>query len=120
AGSASDRTSSLPRTSALLCSMRSWRSVTGTDRVVKTKSVRETVFDMVRSLGLIAVIVGVTLIFVPGLLHPSKSQRIQAVDYANVLVGFRQVTGIAGLAPAQLSTVWKPTSESLTHKGSIA
>lgn len=99
---------------------RSWRSVTSSDSVVKPKSAKDTVFDMVRSLGLVAVVVAVSLIFVPGPLHPSKSQKIQAIDYANVVIGFHQVTGTAALVPISLSTDWKATSESLTHTGSVA
>jgi hypothetical protein len=93
--------------------------VTSTD-TVKSRSARDTLFDMVRSLGLIAVIVAVTLIFVPGLLHPSKSQKFQAVDYSNVAVGFRQVTGSTAFTPVGLSTAWKATSESLIHKDRYA
>jgi len=93
--------------------------VTSTD-VVKPKSAKDTMFDMVRSLGLIAVILAVTLLFVPGLLHPSKSQRVQPVDYSDVVIGFKQVTGQLAYAPTNLPTTWKATSRSLTHKGSYA
>jgi hypothetical protein len=93
--------------------------VTSTD-VAKPKSAKDVIFDMVRSLGLILVILAMTLIFVPGLLHPSKSQQVQAVDYSDVVIGFKQVTGQLADVPANLPTTWKATSRSLTHKGSYA
>jgi hypothetical protein len=61
---------------------------------------------MVRSLGLIAVIVAVSLIFVPGLLHPSKSQRFPAADVSDYLTGFRQISGRAALAPRPVPKGW--------------
>jgi len=69
---------------------------------------------MVRSLGLIIVIVAVTLIFVPGLLHPSKSQQFPAVNYSDDAAGFRQVTGEAALTPQPVPSGWKANAEDLT------
>lgn len=83
--------------------------------VVKTKSAKDTIFDMVRSLGLIVVILGLTLLFVPGLLHPSKSQRVQPVDFSPVVIGFHQVNGIDALVPAQVPSGWTATSQRLVH-----
>jgi Protein of unknown function (DUF4245) len=71
-------------------------------------------WDMVRSLGLIAVIIAVTLIFVPGLVHPSKSDRFQAVDYSDYVSGFAQVTGQAALVPAALPSGWTANAGQLT------
>jgi hypothetical protein len=99
--------------------MRSWIFVSSTD-LVKPKSAKDTVLDMARSLGLIVVILAVTLIFVPGLLHPSKSQRIQPVDYSDVVIGFKQVTNTLAEVPAGLPAAWKATSRSLTHEGAVA
>lgn len=99
--------------------MRSWRFVSSTD-VVKPKSARDTALDMVRSIGLILVILAVTLIFVPGLLHPSKSQRVQPVDYSDVVIGFKQVTGQLADVPANLPATWKATSRSLAHDKTFA
>lgn len=81
---------------------------------------RDAVLDMVRSLGLIVAVVAVSLIFVPGLLHPGKSQKLPPVDYTDVVTGFHQVTGRAALAPAALPAGWRATSESLTHHGRLA
>jgi hypothetical protein len=68
---------------------------------------------MVRSLGLIALVIAVTLIFVPGLIHPSKSQRFAAVDYSDYVSGFHQVTGQRALTPTSLPTGWKPNAGAL-------
>jgi Protein of unknown function (DUF4245) len=75
---------------------------------------RETSWDMVRSLGVVAVIAAVTLIFVPGLFHPSKSERFQAVDYSDYVSGFHQLTGRSALVPASLPTGWKANAATLT------
>jgi hypothetical protein len=66
------------------------------------------------------VIIGVTLLFVPGLLHPSKSQRVQPVDYTDYVIGFRQVTGLAAVTPHGLPTGWYPNSARLLHHGATA
>jgi hypothetical protein len=88
--------------------------------VAQPKRVAATVLDMVRSLGLMLVIVAVTLIFVPGLLHPSKSQRVQPVSYTDYARGFRQVTGLTAVTPVGLPDGWYANSAKLTHKGSTA
>jgi hypothetical protein len=87
--------------------------------VASPKRVSATVLDMVRSLGLMLVIVAATLIFVPGLLHPSKSQRVQPVAYDDYVRGFRQVTGLDAATPASLDG-WRANSARLTHKGASA
>jgi hypothetical protein len=68
---------------------------------------------MVRSLGLIAVVIAVTLIFVPGLVHPSKSQQFAPVDYSDYVSGFHELTGHAALTPT-LPTGWAANAASLT------
>jgi hypothetical protein len=88
--------------------------------VARPKRVGATVLDMVRSLGLMLVIVVATLIFVPGLFHPSKSQRVQPYDYSDDVAGFRQVTGLPAVTPSGLLSGWYANSASLTHHGSTA
>jgi hypothetical protein len=70
--------------------------------------------DMARSLGLVAVVVAVTLLFVPGLIHPSKSEKFQAVDYSDYVSGFHQVTHLPALTPSPLPSGWKPNAADLT------
>jgi hypothetical protein len=69
---------------------------------------------MARSLGLILAIVVVTLLFVPGLIHPSKSEKFQPVDYSNYLSGFDEVTGKSALAPAPPPSSWRANGATLT------
>jgi hypothetical protein len=69
---------------------------------------------MVRSLGLIIVLVAVTLLFVPGLLHPSKSEKAQAVDYSDYVSGFHQVTGKTALTPSPVPGGWRANAANLT------
>jgi hypothetical protein len=73
---------------------------------------------MVRSLGLIAVIVAITLVFVPGLIHPSHSDRAQPVDYSDDVSGFHQVTGHAALTPGSLPAGWAANAADLTGPAS--
>lgn len=82
--------------------------------VGRPKRGRESISDMVRSLGLVAVVIAATLIFVPGLLHPNKSQRFAGVDYTDYVVGFRQLTGKVALRPYSLPYGWKSNAASLT------
>lgn len=82
-------------------------------QVIKPKRGSETALDMVRSLGLIIVLVAATLIFVPGLLHPSKSQRAVAVDYSDEVVGFHDVTGKNALTPS-VPSGWRANAATLT------
>jgi hypothetical protein len=69
---------------------------------------------MIRSLGLIAVIVAVTLIFVPGLVHPSKKDKVQALDYSNYLEGFKSLTNLTPLAPTPVPAGWRANSAALS------
>ncbi|HVT22541.1 MAG TPA: DUF4245 domain-containing protein [Mycobacteriales bacterium] len=92
----------------------------GSEEAPPARRVSGTVLDMVRSLGLLLVIVAVTLVFVPGLLHPSKSQRVQPVSYLEDVRGFHQVTGLAALTPKGLTSGWYANSKRLTYKGSTA
>jgi hypothetical protein len=81
--------------------------------VAKPKRGSETAWDMIRSIGLILVVVAVTLIFVPGLLHPTKSDKFPAVDYSSYVSGFRQVTGHAALVPSPQPSGWKANAGTL-------
>jgi hypothetical protein len=83
-------------------------------RVAKPKRGSETAFDMARSLGLIAVIVAVTLIFVPGLVHPSKKDKVQPLDYSNYLEGFHSLTKLTALAPNPVPAGWYANSAALS------
>jgi Protein of unknown function (DUF4245) len=84
-------------------------SVTVTE-VAKPRRGRETVFDMVRSFGLMVVVVGATLLFVPSLLHPSAKDRFPPFDTSGVVAGFHDVSGHTALVPATLPPGWTPTS----------
>lgn len=88
-----------------------------TGEVVKPKRAAATVLDMVRSLGVMVIVIALTLIFVPGLLHPSKSQRVQSFDYSDDVTGFKQVTGLVALVPDGLPAQWYANSGSLLYAG---
>lgn len=88
--------------------------------VARPKRASATVLDMVRSLGLMVAIVALTLIFVPNLLHPSKSERVQPYDYSDVVAGFHQVTGLTAVTPSGVPSGWYANSARLTHHGKNA
>lgn len=91
-----------------------------TGQVVKPKRVAGAVLDMIRSLGVLAVVVGLTLLFVPGLLHPSKSQRFASVGYSDYTASFKKVTGIPAVVPVGLASGWYANSATLGHNGNQA
>jgi Protein of unknown function (DUF4245) len=105
---------------------RWWRPVTaseptsvpvteaGVPDAPRSKRASQTVWDMVRSLGLVALILGVTLIFVPNLFHPNHDAEFPAADYSDVTSGFHQVTGERALVPVLLPSGWKANAASLT------
>lgn len=69
---------------------------------------RETVADMVRSLGLVlAIVVVVFLIARP---PASTSQRVRVIDYSSDVAQARAAAPYGVLAPAGLSTRWRATS----------
>jgi hypothetical protein len=69
---------------------------------------------MARSFGLMVLVVGVTLLFVPTLLHPSAKDKFPAFDYSDVAEGFHQVSGVAPLVPSGLPSSWRATAGTLT------
>ena len=85
-------------------------------RVARAKGVRESVLDMVRSLGLMAVIMAFILLATParGLIFPDRNDRMPAADYTGVVAGFHQVTGQLALAPVGLPSSWRANAANLS------
>jgi hypothetical protein len=96
-----------------------WSGFVTSAEVAPPKRGRETALDMVRSLGLIAVIVAITLIFVPSLVHPGKSHRFPAVDYADYVSGFHQVTDKTALSPAPVPSGFIANAGALTGPAAV-
>ncbi|HEX3824298.1 MAG TPA: DUF4245 domain-containing protein [Mycobacteriales bacterium] len=92
--------------------------MTSTD-VAQPKRGRESAADMIRSLGLVGVVIAATLIFVPGLFHPSKSQQFPALDYSDYVSGFHQETGRTALTPRPLPSGWKGSAATLTGPAAV-
>lgn len=85
-------------------------------RVARSKGLRESVLDMGRSLGLMAVIMAVVLFATParGLIFPDQSDRMPAVDYSDVVSGFGQVTHHPALGPVALPRSWRANAANLS------
>ena len=75
---------------------------------------RKSFGDMVRSLGLMAVIVGV-LLFIGAryLIAPGSADRMPAVDYTSVVQGFREVGGVPAVGPHGLPAGWRANAARL-------
>lgn len=84
-------------------------------RVARSKGVRESLLDMGRSLGLMAIIMAIVLFLTParGLIFPDKKDRMQAVDYSSVVSGFATVAHRPALLPNGLPSSWRANASSL-------
>jgi hypothetical protein len=91
-----------------------------TTEVERPQRGRQSLADMVRSLGLVAVIIAVTLVFVPGLIHPNKSLRLAPIDYSDYVSGFHQLSGKEALQPTSLPTGWAANAGALNGDKSTA
>lgn len=77
---------------------------------------KKTLADMVRSLGLMAVIVAaVVFIGARYLVFPGSSDQMPAADYTGVLQGFQDKTSIAPLRPTALPTSWRANAARLLY-----
>jgi hypothetical protein len=77
---------------------------------------KKSVADMVRSLGLMAIIVA-ALLFVGAryLIMPGSADRYPAADYSSVLHDFPAAAGAKVLAPIGLPSSWRANAARLTH-----
>ena len=77
--------------------------------------------DMLRSLGLMAVIIAAAL-FIGGryLISPTSAERMPPVDYSTVVQGFRDEAHVAALAPTSLPGSWRPNAARLLPMSSSA
>ena len=84
-------------------------------RVARQKSLRESLLDMGRSLGLMAIIMAAVLFLTParGLIFPDKKDRMPPVDYSSVVSGFATVSHHRALVPAGLPSSWRANASSL-------
>src|SRR5689334_1271 len=68
---------------------------------------KQSVRDMILSLGLISLMAGVIYIFIP---HDDSEPDLKRVDYRVELLTARRAASYPVAAPEGLSTAWKPTS----------
>jgi hypothetical protein len=91
-------------------------STTAPTRVARPKGLRESVLDMGRSLGLMAVVMAVVLLLTParGLIFPDRNDRMPAVDYSDVVSGFGQITHRPAFGPVGLPSSWRANAANLS------
>jgi hypothetical protein len=82
--------------------------------VVRRPGAGKTLADMVRSLGLVAVVIAGLLFLGPArsLIFPGKD-RMPAADYTGTVLGFRKLTHVAPLVPAGLPSSWRANATAL-------
>jgi Protein of unknown function (DUF4245) len=81
-----------------------------------SRRLRQSVTDMGRSLGLMALVIAALLALGPGrtLLFPSGDVR-PAADYSSQVSGFGQLAGTPALTPAGLPGSWRANASTLRH-----
>jgi len=85
-------------------------------RVARPKSLRESLLDMGRSLGLMLLILAVVMLLTParGLIFPDRNDRMPATDWSDVVSGFGQITHRMAFTPAGLPSSWRSNAAYLT------
>jgi hypothetical protein len=83
--------------------------------VARPRRARQTLSDMGRSLGLMAVVIAVLLFIGPAraLIFPGADRRA-AVDYSHELAGFTRVSGVQAAVPSSLPTSWRANAAELS------
>jgi hypothetical protein len=86
-------------------------------RTARSKGLKESLVDMGRSLGLMAVIMAAVLFATParGLIFPDRNDRMPPVDYSSQLSGFGQLAHQPALAPTGLPSSWRSNAARLTR-----
>jgi hypothetical protein len=84
--------------------------------VVRPQRARFALADMIRSLGLMLVIILALLFIGPArsLIFPGKD-RMPAVDYAGAVTGFDDVAGSPAVVPSGLPSSWRPNAASVDN-----
>jgi hypothetical protein len=87
-------------------------------QVVRSKGLRESLLDMGRSLGLMALIMAVVLLVTParGLIFPDRNDRMPPVDYAGVVAGFGELAHHPAAAPVGVPSSWRANAANLTGR----
>src|SRR5579872_3678647 len=76
---------------------------------------RQNLPDMVRSLGLMAIVVAAVLLLAGRALIFPGSARMPPVGYTDDVAGFRTLAGVPALAPAGLPASWRANAASLSQ-----
>ena len=85
--------------------------------VVRPQRARFAMADMVRSLGLLLVVVAALLFIGPArsLILPSSKDKMPAIDYSGYVSGFNQLAAAPALVPSGLPASWRANAGKLEH-----
>lgn len=89
-------------------------STTAPARVARPKSLRDSMLDMGRSLGLMAVILAIVLFATPARELIFSRNLVAPVDYSGYVQGFGRVAHLPAFAPVGLPSSWRANSATLT------
>src|SRR5579885_1457053 len=90
-------------------------------RVARPKTLRDSVLDMGRSLGLMLLILAFVMLVTParGLIFPDRNDRMPATDWSDVVAGFGQITHQTTYTPAGLPASWRSNAAYLTGSSAV-
>src|SRR5579885_3125828 len=90
-------------------------------RVARPKTLRDSLLDMGRSLGLMLLILAFVMLVTParGLIFPDRNDRMPATDWSDVVAGFGQITHQTTYTPAGLPASWRSNAAYLTGSSAV-
>jgi len=88
--------------------------------VVRPRRARFAMADMVRSLGLLVVVIAVLLLIGPAraLILPGSKDKMPPVDYSGYVNGFNTLASAPALVPSRLPASWRANAGRLDHTSS--
>lgn len=89
---------------------------------VRPQRARFALADMVRSLGLLVVVIAALLFIGPArsLVLPGSKDKMPAVDYGGYVAGFNELAAPPAVVPAGLPASWRANAGNLTHTATTA
>ena len=88
--------------------------------VVRPQRARFAMGDMVRSLGLLAVVIAALMFVGPAraLILPGDKDTMAPIDYSGYVTGFNKTASAPAVVPARLPPSWRANAANLNHTSS--